>query len=408
MFLLTTLDVTSLFTSIPKDLIMDSIKSRWQKITAHCKIPWEEMKIAINLLIESTMFQFDNKFYQQIEGTPMGSPVSPVFAEFVMRDLEASCLSQLDFSPIVYCRYVDDIFCILPSNQVEVIINNFNNYHTSLKFTHEMENNRSISFLDVEITRLESELLTNWYRKPTYSGRVLHFYSYNPIVQKEAIISNMVDKAILLSNERFHPDNIRLIRRILENNCYPLTFIDNNIKRRVKFLRDKRHLTPRDDFTNNNDKVIVFPYHSILTNKLKKVFNEYGTKTVFKNNNRLDQIIKKQKDTIPTHRTHDVIYMLECEDCDAKYVGQTSRALETRIKEHKNNIKHFDRHTTISKHIVENDHNINWEHPKILEVEQHKSKRDIAEMLHIKTNSQTLNIQQDTEKLSSIYFSTLK
>jgi len=41
------------------------------------------------------------------------------------------------------------------------------------------------------------------------------------------------------------------------------------------------------------------------------------------------------KDKLPQWSHTNVVYKIECKDCDASYVGQTSRMLKTRIKEHK-------------------------------------------------------------------------
>ena len=108
------LDVTSLFTYVPNDLVIKSIKSRWPKIQTFCKIPWNEVERALELILKSTYFTFDGKRYRQIEGSPMGNPLSPFFAEVVMRDLEMSYVQKLNFKPLVYFRYVDDIFALSP------------------------------------------------------------------------------------------------------------------------------------------------------------------------------------------------------------------------------------------------------------------------------------------------------
>ncbi|EFN68160.1 hypothetical protein EAG_12640, partial [Camponotus floridanus] len=53
--------------------------------------------------------------------------------------------------------------------------------------------------------------------------------------------------------------------------------------------------------------------------------------------NRLTKFIKAHKDKTPSHHNNNIIYQIQCKDCDATYVGQTKRQLKTRIKEHKNN-----------------------------------------------------------------------
>jgi len=44
--------------------------------------------IAIKFVLSSIYFTFMNKIYKQIFGIPMGSPLSPIVADLVMRDLE--------------------------------------------------------------------------------------------------------------------------------------------------------------------------------------------------------------------------------------------------------------------------------------------------------------------------------
>ena len=103
----------------------------------------------------------------------MGSPISNLFANIVMEDLETECLSVLKNTynciPKKYYRYVDDTFLIVDKKDVELIFNIFNNYDPHLKFTHEIENNKSISFLDVLVINDNNNIVTDWYQKSVYS-----------------------------------------------------------------------------------------------------------------------------------------------------------------------------------------------------------------------------------------------
>ncbi|KYN14843.1 hypothetical protein ALC57_12952, partial [Trachymyrmex cornetzi] len=44
------------------------------------------------------------------------------------------------------------------------------------------------------------------------------------------------------------------------------------------------------------------------------------------------------KDGLPHDSKENVVYKINCKNCDASYVGQTGRKLKTRINEHKNDI----------------------------------------------------------------------
>ena len=93
-----------------------------------------------------------------------------------MDDLESICLSSLDFVVPVYYRYVDDIFAIVPIDKINVLLSTFNNYHERLKF-NEIESNSSLNFLNTTVLRCNNKLITNWFRKPTWSGRYINFHS---------------------------------------------------------------------------------------------------------------------------------------------------------------------------------------------------------------------------------------
>ena len=59
------------------------------------------------------------------------------------------------FTPMLYRRYVDDCFLIFQSKEQVIPFFDFlNSKHPNIQFTHELENNGSLSFLDINITRL--------------------------------------------------------------------------------------------------------------------------------------------------------------------------------------------------------------------------------------------------------------
>lgn len=92
---LLSLDVISLFTNVPIDLVIDGISNRWHLIEKNTDILKLEFFKALHVVLDSTYFMFNDKFYRQTFGLTMGSPLSPILADIVMQDLEASCLNKL-------------------------------------------------------------------------------------------------------------------------------------------------------------------------------------------------------------------------------------------------------------------------------------------------------------------------
>ncbi|UYV63493.1 hypothetical protein LAZ67_2004302 [Cordylochernes scorpioides] len=57
-------------------------------------------------------FTFDTQFFKQTKGSPMGSPLSTVVAEVVMRSLDQWITSRHSSDIFLWRRYIDDTFCL--------------------------------------------------------------------------------------------------------------------------------------------------------------------------------------------------------------------------------------------------------------------------------------------------------
>jgi len=102
----------------------------------------------------------------------------------------------------------------------------------------------------------------------------------------------------------------------------------------------------------------------------------------------------------------NVVYKINCKDCDASYVGQIGKQLKTRISEHKNHIKwKTSIHSVITEHRMQRGHDFDWDDVKILDVERNYSRRLISEMINIKFQNKSINLQTDTESLNRAYAS---
>ena len=107
-------------------------------------------------LLKITMFEsffiFDGKFYEQCNGIAMGSPLGPTLANVFMCHFENIWLENCPahFKTIVYRRFVDDTFLLFQTkDHVEKFKNYLNKQHKNIKFTSEIEENGSLSFLDI-------------------------------------------------------------------------------------------------------------------------------------------------------------------------------------------------------------------------------------------------------------------
>ncbi|KAL7307629.1 hypothetical protein TKK_0000317 [Trichogramma kaykai] len=404
-YTLISLDVVSLFTCIPCDLVLTALDRRYQHLR-HCSIPFEEIRRCVQFLFDNTFFTFDNKFYQQTFGTPMGSNISPLFADMVMNDLETDVLKRLrdehNFMPLFYFRYVDDSIMCLRSEDINLVLTAFNSYNQFLKFTHELSTDNSINFLDTTVTIDNGSIINNWYRKSSSSGRFLDFNSNHPESLKINMIYNLVDRAILLSHERFHVENLRIVRELLESNSYPKQFFNRFIHLRL----EKIHCTNNslnslgrdsDGSSRKNRIAVVVPFiNQILFKKLKLLYDKFSLTAIPKINNDFSKYIRLGKDSTSTLDSTNVVYKLSCTGCSATYIGETKRQLKERIAEHRR-IKKSE--TVVAKRC----HTYKWQNVTILDREANWYKRVVSEMVNINFHPHNINCKDDVKRLSKTY-----
>ena len=98
----------------------------------------------------------------------MGTKMAPSYANLFMSELEDILLSSAPNRPLVWWRYIDDIFSIWYGSQdsLDEFINHINAFHPSIKFTANYSPT-SVDFLDVTINKSPWGTLTDVYCKPT-------------------------------------------------------------------------------------------------------------------------------------------------------------------------------------------------------------------------------------------------
>jgi len=298
---------------------------------------------------------------------------------------------------------------IIPRAKLDLVLMNFNNYHPRLKFTSELECDNLLNFLNTSVIRtVKGKLITNWYRKPTFSGRYINFYSRHSYLHKLNTIKTLVDQAILLSDKQFHVGNLATVETIIMNNGYPSKIVSEEINRRYKVLI-KNSLTQNtnDNNTNDNNSVmtstLTLPYVCKLSDDIKRILKNM-VEIRYTIPNKLDTIIRRGKDRMIAGRVTEVVYKIDCKNCEKVYIGQTKRHLSTRINEHKNNINNTaGNFSVVSQHRIEFDHDFDWCKLNILHKEPNRRKREIAEMFYIKKFNNNINLQRDTENLNCVY-----
>jgi len=179
--------------------------------------------------------------------------------------------------------------------------------------------------------------------------------------------------------------NFEIVVKILLDNGYPLKFIFQTFHTRLKFLFNNQTHNKSVNPTEEASSYFTIPYVPHISESFKNLTKDLDVKISYFSLNKMRNYIKTHKDVRPKTTHSNVVYKINCNNCDASYVGQTSRQLHTRMSEHK---KHIRRNTTsrsvITDHRLDLNHDFNWNDVEILDNEPYLNKRLISEMLFIK------------------------
>ena len=116
-----------------------------------------------------------------------------------MVHLEETLAPQLQSAMPTWIRYVDDTFTLVKKGKLNDIITALNNFHPNIKFTHELEQDNKIPFLDVLIRKDENgSTQTSVYRKSTNNSIYIHWNSHAPKEWKVGTLRGMIKRAYMI------------------------------------------------------------------------------------------------------------------------------------------------------------------------------------------------------------------
>ena len=109
----------------------------------------------------------------------MGTALAPNYTNLFMDRFETNALKNWPIKPLLWLRFIDDIFMIWTHGQNE--LNKFIEYlkgiHPKIKFTSETSES-SVNFLDTTVKiDSDSTIYTTLYEKPTDTHLYLHYNS---------------------------------------------------------------------------------------------------------------------------------------------------------------------------------------------------------------------------------------
>ena len=234
------LDVKSLYTSCDMRLAAKTVLDKLQEDPTILpdNITVDAVYTLLNFSLDNSYFQYNDQFYKQTTGGPMGSPLTVALAEIRVTETEQLALETSSQPPKHYRHFVDDGFGHFMNQQhANEFLRHINGLTNDLQYTIEHPTpDGSIPYLDVLI---HADKTTSVYRKPTHTNLYTHYSSSTPQSSKDSVISSLTRRAHTICSPCHLEPKIQHIKQILLSNGYPLRRINVIMARTLKNLKKK-------------------------------------------------------------------------------------------------------------------------------------------------------------------------
>ncbi|MGL5625122.1 hypothetical protein, partial [Cetobacterium sp.] len=241
-------------------------------------------------------------------------------------------------------------------------------------------------FLDVLVNRRsDGALETSVYSKGTHTDQILNYKNIHPNCHKSSCIRTPFRRAETHCSTRdLNENEEKFLFKMFTRNGYPRNFIRRCLLK-----------------TKNNTKVpttkrATLPYVKNISEMTARYFRLHGVLIAHKPTSTLRRLISKPKEKVKTMEQTNVIYKINCCDCDKNYVGQTGRRLSTRIHEHKLAIRRHDPLSLMSIHEDQEGHKFNLDAAEIVARTSTRHGREFMEAWHSTSRSINKHIQLDS------------
>ena len=205
----------------------------------------------------------------------MGTKMAVAFANIFMAKVETEILNQSALKPLVWKRYIDDIFSLWTLNREEIMqfIEQANKHHPTIKFTAEISDTETTflvtSIYKGERFRSNSVLDVRTHFKPTETFLYTHFSSCHPLGIKKGFIKGEALRLLRTnSSKNIFEEKIQNFKTRLRERGYPENLVQRTLSE-VQFENRKLALLQKP---KENIRILPFvtQYHPAVPN-LKQI-----------------------------------------------------------------------------------------------------------------------------------------
>ena len=269
--------------------------------------------------------------------------------------------------------------------EIDAFLLQLNDLVPSIKFTHELEIDDKMSFLDVCIHRDNNILNYSIFRKPTANNSYIHYYSGHTDSIKRSVFISMFLRALRIVSPCYFADEINKIYDIAKDLKYPEYFIQICYEKSRRIFY--RTVAP-DSFKLEN--ILVLPFNENFM-KIKNLLKTFNINVIFSFKNTLKSTLIKNS---PQNR-NCCIYQINCKECNKFYLGQTAKSLNTRVNQHKYSVRSGQDTNAIFCHLRDENHQIDWDNSnEVLYVNDFYARNILESIIIKKTFTNNMNLSQ--------------
>ncbi|XP_067135021.1 uncharacterized protein [Centruroides vittatus] len=364
------MDVISLYPSVPtfEAVMLANTMLLKKGLTVQQVL---DIREALIFVTENNYFRFNQKIYLQKQGVPMGSPLSAVLAELVMRDVEQKTFNAplTICYPLLYLRYVDDILVAWGNSEEEFIrfMQRLSSVYPTIKFTWEKERNQTITFLDMQIQKSPEGPRFAVYHKSDMIPHITPADAFQPSRYINAAIAALIRRAILLpSSQDLINDELEIIRMAVLHAGFTGAKFTHVLRR----VNDSIH--PFTTLHNKKEMAIVpstLPYLGAQSILISRIFRRYGFVLPLTPLPSLRRTICNDRDKISALEKSGV-YAVPLKNPTTgeieKYIGATTRMIACRIAEHQDDINKGRQTTELTKKVLQQGYTPLWSETALL------------------------------------------
>lgn len=244
-WLLATMDISSLYTSIPNMAGLEAVR-HFLSTADGLNLPVEFLIECLHFVLDNNFFAFEGKKYSQIRGTAMGSSAAPSFANlFVGYMEECNIFTATAYSSHVKCwfRFIDDVFLIWDGDELGFFnfVEYLNGIFLGIVFNPEISA-QSITYLDVKIVNTHGSLNTTLFTKPTDRNTLLHYQSAHPKHLLNSLPISQFKRVLrICSSEEEKNMHLEIMYKKFMERGYPTSVLDQAITKATM----NSHRTPK-------------------------------------------------------------------------------------------------------------------------------------------------------------------